>query len=213
MDKIPVSILSLLRKGADGKQAETIKPAQVDVKLHDEILIGSIDLAIKALMQTGDELGYRTKRSEKYLVNDIEFEKNRIINECSDLFAYGGDKSIMVWGGEVTVKRSEGGRGGRNQHLALLLAEEFKRMKGAVGVALATDGEDGSTDAAGAVIDSTTMGRAGALGLDYQRAIREQESYGFFLKLNDLIYTGPTGTNVNDIIFIIREDIQNGYKE
>jgi glycerate 2-kinase len=214
MDKIPESVLSFLRDGAEGKQDETIKPAQVDVKLHDEILIGSIDLAIKALMQTGGELGYRTKLSAKYLMNDIEFEKNRIIKECSDLFTHDGkQKSIMVWGGEVTVKRSAGGRGGRNQHLALLLAEEFKGMKGVVGVALATDGEDGSTDAAGAVIDSTTLGRAGVLGLDYQRAIREQESYGFFQKLNDLIYTGPTGTNVNDLFFIIKEDLQNGYKE
>ena len=111
----------------------------------------------------------------------------------------------MIWGGEVTVNRTGNGRGGRNQHLALLLSVKFSGRKGCVGVALATDGEDGSTDAAGAVIDFQTLVRARTLGLDYHEAIRQQDSYGFFQELNDLIFTGSTGTNVNDLFIIIKE--------
>ncbi len=206
VDKIPLRVMTFLQEGADGKHSDTIKPNRLNGKLHDEILIGSIDLAIKALLKTGSTLGYRTKRSEKYIENDIELEKNRIIYEYSDLYANReGEKSIIVWGGEATVKRSSSGKGGRNQHLALLLSEELAQMNGVTAVALATDGEDGSTDAAGAVIDTSTMERATALGLKYHGAVSRQESYEFFQKMNDLIITGTTGSNVNDLLFIIKE--------
>jgi hydroxypyruvate reductase len=198
--------MTFLQEGADGKHRDTIKPNKVDGKLHNEVLIGSIDLAIKALLKTGDTLGYQTKRAEKYMENDIELEKDRIITEYSDLCKNSvGEKSIKVWGGEVTVKRIEGGKGGRNQHMALLLSEELAHMNGVTAVALATDGEDGSSEAAGAVIDSSTMERAMTLGLNYHEAVGRQESYEFFQKLNDLIITGTTGSNVNDLLFIIKE--------
>lgn len=206
LKSIPVNVLMTLREGDAGNIEETIKPAEVADVLHYETLIGNIDLAMNAIQEIGKNLGYRTIRSSEFLVREIEFEKNRIITEAANQFKRDvGDKLLMIWGGEVTVIRTGSGRGGRNQHLALLLAEEFEGKKGVVGVALATDGEDGSTDAAGAVIDAHTMDRARALDLDSQEVIRQQDSYGFFQELNDLIFTGSTGTNVNDLFILIKE--------
>ena len=206
LGNIPVGVLTTLHKGDAGLIEETLKLADVDEMLHYEILIGSVDLAMNAMVKAGKDLGYRTIRSAGYLLRDIEIEKERIVAESSNtLNTEIGGKSIMVWGGEVTVNRTGNGRGGRNQHLALLLAEEFSGRKGCVGVALATDGEDGSTDAAGAVIDSRTLDRSRTLGLDYHEAIRQQDFMDSSQELNDLIFTGSTGTNVNDLFIIIKE--------
>lgn len=203
--KIPSRIMAVLQEGAKGKYPETIKPVEVDVRQHQEIVIGSIDLAMGEIIKKGLELGYQIQQSQEYLRMDIEVEKKRILTEATDyLERHRKGKSILVWGGEVTVNRTGNGKGGRNQHLALLLAEEFVKLNGKVGVALATDGEDGSSDAAGAIIDSWTMERAKAIGLDYQEAIRTQNSYAFFKEINDLIFTGSTGTNVNDLFILIK---------
>ncbi|MGH2426952.1 MAG: MOFRL family protein, partial [bacterium] len=92
-----------------------------------------------------------------------------------------------------------GGKGGRCQEFALAaalrIAERPRTLLGAFG----TDGTDGPTDAAGAVVDGTTATRAAAAGLDARRALDQNDAYTFFSTLSDLIVTGPTNTNVNDI--------------
>ena len=77
-------------------------------------------------------------------------------------------------------------------------------MKGSHGLSLATDGEDGSTDAAGALFDGSTMYRSTKLGLDYTNNLEDQSSYHFFQTLGDLLITGSTGTNINDIFIMIK---------
>nr|HPK72208.1 MOFRL family protein [Vicinamibacterales bacterium] len=93
------------------------------------------------------------------------------------------------------------GRGGRNQELALALARPLAGLAcPAVAVSLGTDGVDGPTDAAGAIVDTTTIARASAAGLAAPDAyLNENDSYAFFDALGDLVRTGPTGTNVGDI--------------
>jgi hydroxypyruvate reductase len=94
------------------------------------------------------------------------------------------------------------GKGGRNQELALAAAQAMDGLPGIVLVALGTDGTDGPTDAAGAVATGGTMARARSLGLEPEIYLDQNNSYVFFDSLGDLMRTGPTGTNVNDLLMI-----------
>jgi hydroxypyruvate reductase len=100
----------------------------------------------------------------------------------------------------VTVRGS--GRGGRNQELALAAALALEGVPGVVLVALGTDGTDGPTDAAGAVATGETAARAREMGLDPRDHLARNDAYPFFDTLDDLIRTGPTGTNVNDLLLL-----------
>jgi hydroxypyruvate reductase len=91
------------------------------------------------------------------------------------------------------------GRGGRNQEFALAAAEPLAAFERAVGASVGTDGIDGPTDAAGAIVDSRTIARAARAGLAPSRFLSDNNSYEFFRTLDDLILTGPTGTNVGDL--------------
>ena len=98
------------------------------------------------------------------------------------------------------------GRGGRNQEVSLGAALALDGASGAEGVLVAsfgTDGVDGPTDAAGAVAAADTVVRARGLGLDAARALAENDAYPFFAALGDLVKTGPTGTNVMDVMFVL----------
>ena len=108
-----------------------------------------------------------------------------------------------MWGGETTVTVRGVGKGGRNQELALAAALALEGWPDVLLMALATDGTDGPTDAAGTIITGETTTRARAQGLDPWAALKANDSYPFFDALGDLIRTGPTGTNVNDLLFIL----------
>jgi len=109
----------------------------------------------------------------------------------------------IVAGGETTVTVTGKGLGGRNQELALAAASRLKGSEGIAMASLSTDGIDGPTDAAGAVIDGKTVIRAVKEGLAPEKFLAENDSYHFFSMLGDLILTGPTGTNVNDVSVIV----------
>ena len=111
--------------------------------------------------------------------------------------------ACLVWGGETTVTVRGLGRGGRNTELALAASVALDGWPGVLLMALATDGTDGPTDSAGAIATGETASRARALGLDPARFLRENDSYTYFAELGDLILTGPTGTNVMDLIIAL----------
>jgi glycerate-2-kinase len=107
--------------------------------------------------------------------------------------------AALVASGETVVTVRGKGIGGRNQELALSAALKLQGVEGAVIVSLSTDGIDGPTDAAGAIVDGKTVERAMRLKLNPEDYLAENDAYSFFSKLGDLIVTGSTGTNVNDI--------------
>ena len=109
----------------------------------------------------------------------------------------------IVAGGETTVTVTGEGLGGRNQELALSAALNLKESEECVIASFSTDGVDGPTDAAGAIVDNYTLRRAKKLGLDQDKYLAANDSYRFFSKLGDLIFTEATGTNVNDISTIV----------
>jgi hydroxypyruvate reductase len=109
----------------------------------------------------------------------------------------------LIVGGETTVTIKGNGKGGRNQELALAAVDELSELENVFLIALATDGDDGPTDAAGAVATGESSHRAESLGVDVADHLSRNDAYVFFDKLNDLLKTGPSGTNVNDLIFLI----------
>jgi hydroxypyruvate reductase len=108
----------------------------------------------------------------------------------------------LIAGGETTVTLRGNGKGGRNQELALGAVEELRGLKNIMLISLATDGDDGPTDAAGAVVTGETARMAAALGLNPADFLARNDAYPFFEALGDLLKTGPTGTNVNDLVFL-----------
>jgi glycerate 2-kinase len=117
-----------------------------------------------------------------------------------------GDVDGIVWGGEstVTVPRQHG-RGGRNTHLALSFARELRAGEPWMLLAAGTDGTDGPTSDAGAIVDAETVERATLGGFDVERAWREFDSGSALEAAGDLLHTGPTGTNVGDILIAIKK--------
>jgi hydroxypyruvate reductase len=110
--------------------------------------------------------------------------------------------ACLIVGGETTVTLVGDGLGGRNQEMALGAVEDLAGLPGAALVTFATDGGDGPTDAAGAVVTAETLQRASQLGLHPRQYLNRNDSYHFFQALGDLFVTGPTGTNVNDLAFL-----------
>jgi hydroxypyruvate reductase len=115
---------------------------------------------------------------------------------------------VLLSGGETTVTVQGAGRGGRNAELLLALALHLNGAVGISALAADTDGIDGSEDNAGALIDQDTLARARALGLDARAMLGDNDGYGFFKALGDLVVTGPTLTNVNDFRAILIEGLR-----
>ncbi|HUL10439.1 MAG TPA: glycerate kinase [Candidatus Acidoferrum sp.] len=113
--------------------------------------------------------------------------------------------AVLLSGGETTVTVRGQGRGGRNAEFLLALAVALQGEPGIHAVAGDTDGIDGTEDNAGALLDPTSLARAAAVGIDAKRALADNDGYGFFAGLGDLIITGPTRTNVNDFRAILIE--------
>ena len=118
----------------------------------------------------------------------------------------------LLFGGETTVRMEGKGRGGRNQHLALIIALLLKDHPGITVLCGGTDGSDGPTDAAGAVVDSETMAIALSRKIDPEIFLRNFDSWHFFKKAGGHIITGPTMTNVMDLIIVIIDTDENQNK-
>jgi hydroxypyruvate reductase len=115
----------------------------------------------------------------------------------------------LLWGGETTVTLAANhGLGGRNQTVALAIAQGIAAGPACLVATYATDGGDGPTDAAGAVVDHTTWARAAALGYDPHRHLAQNDAYPLFAALGDLLLSGPTGTNVNDVVVALVENYE-----
>jgi hydroxypyruvate reductase len=123
-----------------------------------------------------------------------------------------GSTSLHLWGGEPTVRLpSHPGRGGRAQHLALAAARWIAGHDELLLLAAGTDGSDGNSEDAGALVDGGTVDRAGADGMDPDDYLRRADSGTFLEDSGDLLYTGPTGTNVGDIVLGLRMTANRGH--
>ncbi|HWZ30298.1 MAG TPA: glycerate kinase [Bryobacteraceae bacterium] len=166
------------------------------------LIVGSNRQAIDAAAQHARELGYRTLVLSTFIegeTRDVASVHAAIAKEILASSRPVRPPACILSGGETTVTVRGPGLGGRNQEFVLAASIALERSGPATIFSAGTDGSDGPTDAAGAIADETTVPRARALGLDPRQFLEANDSYHFFEKLNALIKTGPTGTNVMDI--------------
>ena len=197
-DTYPAAVGARLRRGLAGDIRETPKPGAASVQGAEFRVIGGIRNALSAAAAAASALGYA-----------VEIVRTPTTGEASEagvafarmaLAAASNVPVCVLAGGETTVTVTGAGSGGRNQECALGMA---KALDGtgldAAGGSVGTDGVDGPTDAAGAIVDRTTLARARESGLDVNTALDDNNSYELLRRLDALIRTGPTGANVGDI--------------
>jgi hydroxypyruvate reductase len=205
VDLVPTPVRQRLRTGLEGDLPDTPKPGDALFQHVHNVLVGSNRQAAEAAAAAAEEQGFNTI----FLSTFVEGEAREVARVAAGLAKelVASDRPVprpacLVWGGETTVTIRGEGKGGRNQELALAAAMAMDGLPGILLVALGTDGTDGPTDAAGAVVTGETVARARSLGLDPAAYLARNDAYHFFQALGDLILTGPTGTNVNDLLFI-----------
>lgn len=204
---------------------ETPKPGDPIFERVTNILIGSNAMARQAAADAARGLGFEVETPELVVEGEARAWGERLVasrgfptaegaenaekaneNSAHSVFsAVSNDKtSAVILGGETTVTVRGNGLGGRNQELALAAALELDGMRERIVIAsVGTDGIDGPTPAAGAWATPDTAARARALGLDAAAMLANNDSYSFFAALGDCILTGPTGTNVNDLVIVL----------
>ena len=200
--RIDKSIVDHLQNGFEGKVPETVKPGDKILEKNSNVIVGSITHAAEAARRKAKDLGFVANIVTTTMTGEAR-EKGKEIGEKISKMQTGEndiDRPIcLIYGGETTVTIQGNGKGGRNQELALAAAIEIDGLRNCYVITLATDGEDGPTDAAGAVISGNTLIKARKMGLEANEYLEKNDSYHFFEKINALIKTGPTGTNVNDL--------------
>jgi glycerate 2-kinase len=205
VERVPRAVQHRLRAGLDGKVEETPKPEAALFQNVHNVLVGSNRLAAEAAVETARAQGLNVLLLSTFVEGEARQVARVAAGLAKELVAYDRPVSrpaCLVWGGETTVTVQGEGKGGRNQELALAAALAMEGLPGVLLVALGTDGTDGPTDAAGAVATGETVSRARSLGLDPAAYLGNNDAYPFFDALDDLIRTGPTGTNVNDLLFL-----------
>jgi glycerate 2-kinase len=203
----PSSIRKVLSEGVKGLLQETPKPGDSVFENVYNVIIGNNHTASIAVIDYLRSKGLNTLLLADRLEGEAREAGKTLVNFFSANFCCTSPtpKHLgIVAGGETTVTVIGKGLGGRNQELALSAALNLKNSEECVIAALSTDGVDGPTDAAGAIADNYTLKRAKQLGMDPEKYLKNNDSYNFFLKLGDLIHTQATGTNVNDIVVIVR---------
>jgi len=205
VDQSPRAIVEHLRRGAAGLIPDTPKVGDPVFAATHNLVIGSNQVAARAAVAKAQELGFHTLLLSTYVQGEAR-EVGQVFAAIARQMADTGEPlprpGLVVAGGETTVTVRGAGRGGRNQELALAAALSLEGLSDVAVVTLATDGSDGPTDAAGALADGTTVQRARSRGLDPTRYLADNDSYSFFQALGDLLITGPTNTNVNDLTFV-----------
>jgi glycerate 2-kinase len=204
-DESPPVITRILQAGLAGDLPETLKPGDsVFARVHNTIIADNF-MAAQAAADQANSLGWNTMLLTTYLHGEAS-QAGMMLGGVLRQIAASGDPvrrpACIIAGGETTVTVRGNGMGGRNQELGLGAVAELSGLKNVALVALATDGDDGPTNAAGAVVTGESLRRGRMLGLNPLTFLKQNDSYHYFKALDDLLITGPSGTNVNDLAFL-----------
>ena len=194
----PESVVGHLMRGGAGRIAETPKPGDSRLARSTARVIGGGTTAVAGARAAAASLGYQVHVVTRPVTGEARIAAPKLVREAP---ASSSLPLCIVAAGETTVRTAGSGKGGRNQEFALAMAPHLDSLGTVVvGTSMGTDGIYGPTDAAGAIVDTTTAARAAAAGVaPLERYLDEHNSYVFFDTLGDLIRTGPTGTNVGDL--------------
>ncbi len=205
---LPDQVLEHLRAGLAGQIADTPKASDAAFALTQTLVIGDNAIAAQAAQQRATELGFNARVLTTFLEGEAREVAKVAVAFGREVVAHGrpvAAPACLILGGETTVTLRGQGTGGRNQELALAAALTLDRLpekQRIVVVSLATDGTDGPTNSAGGLVDGTTVGRGSAIGIDAATHLADNNSNPYLEAVDDLLVTGPTQTNVNDLVFV-----------
>jgi len=207
LSDIPQNIGRHVDEGFKGKIPETPKEGESVFEKVTNVVVGSNILALLAAEEKARELGYNTL----ILSSMVEGETKELAHMHSaiakEILSSGRPlktPACIISGGETTVTIHGDGLGGRNQEFCLAAAMDIEGMSQRIVILSGgTDGNDGPTDAAGALVDSLTVKRGAESGLSAYDFLRNNDSYNFFKETSDLLITGPTRTNVMDVRLVL----------
>lgn len=180
---------------------ETLKPNDPIFNHIQNHIVASNDMALRAAKKQAADEGF----ASEIIYSGLQGEARDVGKELAETLKASRDKLprpfCLLAGGETTVTVRGNGKGGRNQELVLGAVDALRDVKDVMLLSIATDGEDGPTDAAGALATGETTQRAESLGLAAPDFLSRNDAYSYFAQLDDLLKPGPSGTNVNDLIF------------
>jgi glycerate 2-kinase len=205
-EKLPPRVLKLWRDGAQGLIEETPKPGDAVFQRVQNLIVGNNRAALLASAQKAAQLGYNTLILSSFIQGEAREIAHFFAAVGKEIVASGHPVSppaCILAGGETTVTMRGVGKGGRNQELVLATALSMEGWPQIAILSAGTDGSDGPTDAAGAFADGDTSQRALKQGINPQEYLLNNDSYNFFKLLGDLLITGPTRTNVMDVICLL----------
>jgi glycerate 2-kinase len=202
-DRVPKSIVDHLEKGRRGEFPETVRPGDPIFNNVQNILIAKNSTALEAMRQYAISDGYNAIMLSSPLTGDVR-SVARIIAEALEKATE--PNTCLIAGGEPTVMIKGRGNGGRCQELAALVSKKISGLKQSVFIAAGTDGSDFLPDVDGAIVDDETLLQATNKGLEIDDFIERNDTYIFHKELKNLIITGPTNTNVSDLIVFLRSN-------
>ena len=204
--RVPATVLARLEQGIAGQVDETPKPGDAAFRRAQNLIVGSNRLAVDAAAAKARQLGYRPLVLSTFVegeTREIARMHAAIAREVLAASRPVRAPACLISGGETTVTIRGQGLGGRNQEFVLAAAIDLAGVEGVTVLSAGTDGTDGPTDAAGAIADSATVVRGHVRKLSPNAMLADNDSYRFFDALGDLIRTGPTRTNVNDVRLLL----------
>jgi len=203
-EAVPRAVRDRIEQGLRGEAPETPKPGDAVFARTTTLVVGNNRTAVAAALGAGEERGRVTQGLAKPIVGEARGVGEHLAHLARDRAAASFGRTLFVAGGETTVTVRGPGRGGRNQEVALAAAVALEGTADITVVSLATDGTDGPTDAAGAIVDGETVRRARVAGFDPAEALERNDSYPLLLATGDLLFSGPTRTNVADVFFVFQ---------
>ena len=204
-EQLPENLINHIREGVQGIRPETPKANDDVFRKSVTFMAGNNKTALRFAQAEAEKWDFNSFIITDSLKGDIEPACTYIIDEINN---YRNNSSVkkpvcLLFGGETTVKVTGNGKGGRNQHLALFTAFRLQDIPGITFLSAGTDGNDGDTDAAGAVVDSDTIRNAREMNIDPESFLNNFDSYNFFKSTGGHIRTGPTMTNVMDLMIAL----------
>jgi glycerate 2-kinase len=199
-------IVSLILSDVIGNPLETIASGltfdpSLEARVQNNI-IGDIRVAAQAAQRQAITEGFDSDILDLQIKGEAGAVGLQLAKKLKEERGKRNQPFCLITGGETTVTITGKGKGGRNQELALAAVDELSSVKNILLVSLASDGDDGPTDAAGAAVNGETRQMAERLGMSASDHLSRNDAYSFFNPLNDLIKCGYTGTNVNDLVFL-----------
>lgn len=209
-EKLPERVRDYLRRGIAGQEMDTVKHGDPCLDKTQNAIIGGIGSALAAAQEQASQAGFAAETVDAGVQGEARVVAQQLARQARARLAgmSAGERHCMLWGGETTVTVRGNGKGGRNQELALAFALNIEGADIAM-LSAGTDGSDGPTDAAGAMVDGDTTAEARSVGLDAATYLDDNDTYTFFHRLDELtgwhshFKTGPTGTNVMDLQIVL----------